>query len=314
VIQPGDEIVVSGLEHHANLLPWQAAARRSGARCASCGPTRRGGLHVADLARLLTPRTRVFAVTACANATGERPPYEALLALAAGAGALTVLDAAQVVAHAVPDLSALACDFMAFSGHKMYWDRWAPVRSSAGARRWSGWCRCAGRRHGRAWVSATEAGFAALPARLEGGTPNVAGAVGLAAAADFIDRTGRGAIDAHVGALRAQAAAGLAALPGVRAARPMPPARPSSRSRPRACTRTTSARCSTSRASPCAPATTARSRCSSTWAWADHARLVRALQHACGGRAPGGGRGACAEGAAMNACRRRPRTTSTRTW
>lgn len=214
-IQPGDEIVVSGLEHHANLVPWQQAARRVGARLRILMPDAQGRLQVADLARLLTPRTRVFAVTACANATGERPPFEALLALAAAAGALTVLDAAQSVAHAVPDLSALACDFMAFSGHKML----GPMGTGALVGRRAALERLEPLRYGGdmvAWVSATEASFAGLPMRLEGGTPNVAGAVGLAAAADFIDRSGRGAIDAHVGALRAHAAAGLAALPGVR--------------------------------------------------------------------------------------------------
>ena len=214
VIQPGDEIVVSALEHHANLVPWQHAARRCGARLRILMPDAQGRLHVEDLARLLTPRTRVFAVTACANATGERPPFEALLALAADAGALTVLDAAQSVGHAVPDLSALACDFMAFSGHKMY----GPMGTGALVGRRTALERLEPLRYGGdmvAWVSTTEASFAELPMRLEGGTPNVAGAVGLAAAADFIDRTGRSTIDAHVVALRAQAAAGLAALPGV---------------------------------------------------------------------------------------------------
>ena len=214
VIQPGDEIVVSALEHHANLVPWQQAARRCGAQLRILLPDRQGRLHVEDLARLLTPRTRVFAVTACANATGERPPFEALLALAADAGALTVLDAAQSVGHAVPDLSALACDFMAFSGHKMY----GPMGTGALVGRRTALERLEPLRYGGdmvAWVSTTEASFAELPMRLEGGTPNVAGAVGLAAAADFIDRTGRSTIDAHVVALRAQAAAGLAALPGV---------------------------------------------------------------------------------------------------
>ena len=214
VIQPGDEIVVSGLEHHANLVPWQQAARRCGAQLRILLPDRQGRLHVEDLARLLTPRTRVFAVTACANATGERPPFEALLALAADAGALTVLDAAQSVGHAVPDLSALACDFMAFSGHKMY----GPMGTGALVGRRTALERLEPLRYGGdmvAWVSTTEASFAELPMRLEGGTPNVAGAVGLAAAADFIDRTGRSAIDAHVVALREHAAAGLAALPGV---------------------------------------------------------------------------------------------------
>jgi cysteine desulfurase/selenocysteine lyase len=109
-----------------------------------------------------------------------------------------------------------------------------------------------------AWVSETEASFAGLPMRLER-HPNVAGAVGLAAAADFIDRTGRSAIDAHVVALREHAAAGLAALPGVKLLSAETGAS-AIVSFAEACTRTTSARCSTSAASPCAPAT-ARSRC-----------------------------------------------------
>ena len=214
VIQAGDEIVVSGLEHHANLVPWQQAARRCGALLRILRPDAQGCLHVEDLVPLLTARTRVFAVTACANASGERPLFEALLALAADAGALTVLDAAQSVGHAVPDLSALACDFMAFSGHKMY----GPMGTGVLVGRRGALERLEPLRYGGdmvAWVSATEASFAELPMRLEGGTPNVSGAVGLAAAAAFIDRTGRVGIDAHVSALRAHAAAGLATLPGV---------------------------------------------------------------------------------------------------
>ncbi len=214
VIQPGDEIVVSALEHYANLVPWQQAARRCGARLRILRPDAQGRLHVEDLARLLMPRTRVFTVTACANATGERPPFEALLALAAEAGALTVLDAAQSVAHAVPDLSMLDCDFMAFSGHKMF----GPMGIGVLVGRSGALERLEPLRYGGdmvAWVSAAEATFAGLPMRLEGGTPNVAGAVGLAAAAAFIDGTGRGRIDAHVSALRHHAAAGLAAIPGV---------------------------------------------------------------------------------------------------
>src|SRR5262249_15989417 len=83
----GDEIVVTALEHHANLAPWQVAARRSGARLLVLRPDAEGRLHADDLARLLGPRTRVFAVTACANATGERPPYQELLPPPPGAGA-----------------------------------------------------------------------------------------------------------------------------------------------------------------------------------------------------------------------------------
>jgi len=213
-LQAGDEIVVSGLEHHANLVPWQQAARRTGAVLRVLLPDAQGRLHVADLRRLLSPRTRVLTLTACANATGERPPYEALLQLAADAGALTVLDAAQAVAHGVPDLSALACDFMAFSGHKMY----GPMGTGVLVGRRAALERLEPLRYGGdmvAWVSDTEASFAELPARLEGGTPNVSGAIGLAAAAGFIQQIGRERIDAHLSALREHAAAGLAARPGI---------------------------------------------------------------------------------------------------
>jgi len=213
-LRPRDEIIVSGLEHHANLVPWQQAARRSGATLRILRPDAQGRLHADDLARLLTPRTMVFAVTACANATGERPPYEELLALASEAGALTVLDAAQAAAHEMPQLTALACDFMAFSGHKMY----GPMGTGALAGSRKSLDRLAPLRLGGdmvTWVTEQEASFAELPARLEGGTPNVAGAVGMAAAAAFIDGIGRGAIDVHLRALRAHAVAGLSALHGV---------------------------------------------------------------------------------------------------
>ncbi|HQQ71372.1 MAG TPA: aminotransferase class V-fold PLP-dependent enzyme, partial [Alicycliphilus sp.] len=96
-LKPGDEIIVSGLEHHANLVPWQQAARMSGARLTVLRPDAEGRIHRQDLQRLLSARTKVFALTACANATGERPPYEELLGLARQGGALTVLDAAQAV-------------------------------------------------------------------------------------------------------------------------------------------------------------------------------------------------------------------------
>jgi cysteine desulfurase/selenocysteine lyase len=214
-LRPGDEIVVSALEHHANLVPWQAAARRSGATLRVMRPDAAGRLHAEHLQPLLNARTRVFALTACANATGHRPPYENLLALAADAGALTVLDAAQAVTSSTPDLSTLACDFMAFSGHKMH----GPMGSGALVGRRSALERLAPLRLGGdmvEWVGLTEARFAPLPARLEGGTPHVSGAVGLAAAAAFIDAIGRDAIHQHVNSLRHAAAAALATLPGVR--------------------------------------------------------------------------------------------------
>ena len=213
-LRPGDRIISSGLEHHANLVPWQHAARMSGAELVVLRPDAQGRLHEGNLAALLSPRTRVLALTAGANATGERPPYEAMLAMARQVGALTVLDAAQAVGHAAPALATLECDFMAFSGHKMY----GPMGIGVLAGRRDALERLYPLRLGGDMVedvSYERAVYAALPARLEGGTPNVAGAVGLAAAAGFIEQVGRAAIDQHVHALRARAAAGLAALPGV---------------------------------------------------------------------------------------------------
>ncbi len=213
-LRAGDRIIVSGLEHHANLIPWQQAARMTGAELVILQPDAQGRVHVQDLQALLTPATRVFAITAGANATGERPPYEEMFQLARAAGALTVLDAAQAVGHGMPALATLDCDYMAFSGHKMY----GPMGTGA----------LVGRRQALQilyplrlggdmveWVSYEDAGFAQLPARLEGGTPNVGGAVGLAAAAQFIDSVGRSAIDQHLHALRARAVAGLSAIDGI---------------------------------------------------------------------------------------------------
>jgi cysteine desulfurase/selenocysteine lyase len=218
-LRPGDEIVVSGLEHHANLLPWQRAARRSGATLKFLLPDRSGRLGIDDLRGVLGPRTRVVALTACANATGYRPPFEALLAAASEAGALTVLDAAQAVSHEPIDLSGLACDYFAFSSHKMY----GPMGIGVLAGRRPALERLAPLRLGGDmvdWVSLEDARFAELPARLEGGTPNVGGAIGMAAAAQFIDELGREPIDRHVRALRARAAAALGTLAGVKVVNP----------------------------------------------------------------------------------------------
>ncbi len=213
-IRPGDEIIASAFEHHANLVPWQQVARRCGATLRILRPDAQGRLSTEALAPLLSARTRVFALTACTNATGYCPPFEALLALAADAGALTVLDAAQAVSHTTLDLARLPVDFMAFSAHKMY----GPMGMGALVGRRAALERLVPLRFGGdmvQWVTEAEAAFADVPARLEGGTPNVTGTVGMAAAATFIEQTGREAIDRHVTDLRAQAAAGLARIDGV---------------------------------------------------------------------------------------------------
>lgn len=213
-IGPGDEIIVSGLEHHANLVPWQQAAQRIGATLRILLPDAQGQLHADDLARLLSPRTRVFALTAGANASGERPPFEALLALAQAAGAITVLDAAQAVAHSALQMDTLACDFMAFSAHKMY----GPMGMGALVGRRTALERLTPLRFGGDMVQSVSyqgAVFAELPARLEGGTPHVSGAVGMAAAGGFIASIGHYAIEAYLADLRQHAVRGLQKIGGV---------------------------------------------------------------------------------------------------
>ena len=187
--------------HHRAGTPRQPGAVAAGrapqrARLLVLRPDADGRLHADDLARLLGPRTRVFAVTACANATGERPPYEALLALAAEAGALTVLDAAQAGARGARAVAAglrlprlLGPQDVRAHGQRRAGGRRAALEQLSPLRFGGDMVE---------WVSETGAGLAELPMRLEGGTPNVAGAVGLAAAAEFIDLAGRDAVATHV--------------------------------------------------------------------------------------------------------------------
>lgn len=218
-LQPGDEIISTTLEHHANLIPWQQVARRTGATLRVLRPDADGRLSVAELQQLLSERTRIFSVTACANATGERPPYEEMIKLARAAGARTVLDAAQAVAHEALDMAALGVDFMAFSGHKMY----GPMGIGALVGRREALARLTPLRFGGDMVERVgelDADFAELPMRLEGGTPNVGGAVGIAAAADFISEHGLAAIDAHVRTLRQRAVQALAEIRGLRVLAP----------------------------------------------------------------------------------------------
>jgi cysteine desulfurase/selenocysteine lyase len=206
---PGDEIIVSGLEHHANLVPWQQAARRCGAELRILRPDAQGRLHVEDLARAADAAHPGVGRHRLRQRHRRAPAVRSLAGAGRQAGALTVLDAAQSVGHAVPALSALDCDFMAFSGHKMY----GPMGIGALVGRRSALERLEPlrlrRRHGGLGQLPPRASFAELPMRLEGGTPNVAGAVGLAAAAGSSTAQG-----ARIDAARARAARACRGRPG----------------------------------------------------------------------------------------------------
>lgn len=210
-LQPEDRLVCTPLEHHANWLPWQELARQRGAHFAVLSMDAHGVLDLGDAAAKLAGAT-LFAVCARSNVLGLRPPLEELLTLARDAGVCTVVDAAQAVAHERLNFKALGCDFLAFSGHKMF----GPMGIGALVGRLERLTEMEPQRLGGGMlVDLGEGGIARwrdVPARLEGGTPNVAGAVGLAAAIDYIDDLGLDRIADHEAALIHQLAHGLDAL------------------------------------------------------------------------------------------------------
>jgi cysteine desulfurase/selenocysteine lyase len=214
-LHPNDIILLTEMEHHSNLVPWQLLAERSGARLRFLPVREDGTLALDQLPQLLTPEVKLFAFTHVSNSLGTINPVRDLCRQARSAGALTLVDAAQSAGHLPLDVQELGCDFLAFSGHKMC----APTGSGALYGRaeildaippWHG--------GGEMIVSVTfeKSTFKKAPHRFEAGTPNIAGAIGLAAAIDYLEQIGGPAIFAHDSALAAYAADRLAELPGVR--------------------------------------------------------------------------------------------------
>ncbi|GAA0616799.1 cysteine desulfurase [Kutzneria viridogrisea] len=215
VLGPGDELVVTEMEHHANLLPWQQLAQRTGATLRWFGVTDDGRLDLSNLDELVTERTRVVAFTHLSNVLGTINPVARIVARAKQVGALTVLDACQSVPHMPVDLSALDVDFAAFSGHKMLGPSGIGVL------------------YGRTellsvmppfltggsmieTVFMEHSTFAPPPQRFEAGVPMSSQAVALGAAVDYLSEVGMDRVAAHEHDLAAATLAGLAEVPGVR--------------------------------------------------------------------------------------------------
>jgi cysteine desulfurase/selenocysteine lyase len=210
----GDEIVLSELEHHSNIVPWQFLAERTGARIRVIPTDEAGDLRLDELPRLLGPRTRIVAVTAASNAIGTVVPLQPLVEAAHACGALVVVDGAQSVAHLPMSVATLDVDFFAFSGHKIF----GPTGIGA----------LYGKRHlleeMPPWqgggsmidtVTMQRSTFAAVPAKFEAGTGHIAGAAGLAAALEYVEGIGRTAIAEHEHGLMAHLVERLAELPGL---------------------------------------------------------------------------------------------------
>jgi cysteine desulfurase/selenocysteine lyase len=224
-LRPGDEILLTEMEHHSNLVPWQLAAQRSGATLRYIPVTPdTSALDLSQLDRLLTERTKILAFTSISNTLGVINPVKELCARARAVGALTLVDAAQSVGHQKTDVRDLDCDFLAFSGHKcagptgigILYGKFDVLDSLPAYQ--GGGEMIASVRYG-------ESTYKAAPQKFEAGTPNIADAIALATAFDYLDRLGMDAIFAHDQKLAATAHTRLASIPGIRILGPAPTAR-----------------------------------------------------------------------------------------
>ena len=186
---PGDEILITWLEHHANIVPWQLACEATGAVLKVAPINRRGELDLDAFRALLSPRTRLVATAHVSNALGTVLPVAEIVAAARAQGVPVLLDGAQAVPHFKVDVQALDCDFYAFSGHKLYGPDGIGAlygRESllAAMPPWQG--------GGDMILSVSFAGttYNRLPFKFEAGTPHISGAIGLAAAIDYVDGVG----------------------------------------------------------------------------------------------------------------------------
>lgn len=210
----GDEIVISEMEHHSNIVPWQQLAQRVGAQLKYIALTDDGCLDMADAQRKITARTKIVAVTHMSNVLGVVNPIKALAALAHAKGAVILADGAQSTPHMAIDVQALMVDFFAFSGHKMMGPMGIGVLYGKKAvldamppAQFGG--------EMIATVTQQSATFQPLPWRFEAGTPNVAGAIGLGAAIDYLTHVGMAQVAEYEQGLASYALAQLQAIPGV---------------------------------------------------------------------------------------------------
>lgn len=214
-LSPGDEIILSGLEHHSNIVPWQLACERTGAKIKVIPLNDKGELDLQQYKQMLGPRVRLVAIAHISNALGTINPVTEMTRLAHDAGALVLVDGAQAVAHQPVDVQEIGCDFYAFSGHKLYgptgigalYGRYDLLQAMPPWQGGGDMIRT---------VSFERSTYADAPQRFEAGTPNISGVVGLAAAVDYVLDIGLERIAAHEGALLDYGTKALQAVSGVR--------------------------------------------------------------------------------------------------
>ncbi len=214
-LSPGDEILITHLEHHSNIVPWQLLCEQTGAVLKVAPINERGEVEPEALEGLFSPRTKLLSVAHVSNALGTINPVAVFTAMARERGVPVLLDGAQAVAHLPVDVQALGCDFYAFSGHKLFgptgigvlWGREALLEEMPPWQGGGDMIRT---------VSFDRTEYNHVPHKFEAGTPHIAGAIGLAAAIDYLQGIGLEAVGEHEHALLERATARLQALDGVR--------------------------------------------------------------------------------------------------
>jgi cysteine desulfurase/selenocysteine lyase len=213
-LKAGDEILITHLEHHANIVPWQLLCEQTGAQLVVAPIDARGEVHAEAVEALMTARTRILAFAHVSNALGTILPVRRLIAAAKARGIVTLIDGAQAVPHFAVDVQALGCDFYAFSGHKLFGPTGIGVLYGREAllERMPPW---QGGGDMILSVSFGKTTYNALPYKFEAGTPNISGAIGLGAAVDFLQSLDLDAVHAHERALLDYATAKLEQVDGL---------------------------------------------------------------------------------------------------
>ena len=216
-LKPGDEIIISDVEHHSNIVPWQMLCDRVGGRLVVAPTDPTGEFDLAAFEALLSPRTRLVAVTHISNVTGTLLPVARIVELAHAKGAKVLVDGCQALPRMPVDVQALGCDFYVFSGHKAY----GPTGTGILYGRYDALQSMPPWQTGGGMITSVEYAkteFQDPPHRFEAGTPDIAGAVGLGLALDFVESLGREAIAEHEQALTGYAVDQLSRIPDVQIA------------------------------------------------------------------------------------------------
>lgn len=213
-LQAGDEILISMLEHHANIVPWQMVAERVGAKVVAANITAEGLLDLEDFKSKLSKKTKIVSITACSNVLGTIVDIPEVVKLAKAVGAVTVVDGAQIVSQAKVDVVALDCDFYVFSAHKLFGPfGFGVVYGKKALLEAMPPYQGGGSMISKVTIEKTT--FNDIPMRFEAGTPHVEGAVGTQAAIEFVEKIGFDRIHKYEMELLAYATAKLKEIPDV---------------------------------------------------------------------------------------------------